>query len=101
MHQKKPVARLDIGQIKVLSDITGVPLVLHGGSGIDKEYVRSGIAAGIAKINVGTEIRQAYLRVIEGTGGDIAAAQDAVYLKVREVISVMLGLSNTRAILFG
>jgi len=100
-HQKKPVARLDIGQIKVLSDITGVPLVLHGGSGIDKEYVRSGIAAGIAKINVGTEIRQVYLRVIDETGGDIAAAQDAVYLKVREVISGMLGLSNTRAILFG
>lgn len=100
-HQKKPVARLDVAQIRILHEITGIPLVLHGGTGIDKEYVRRGIEAGIAKINVATEIRQAYLFTLEETGGNVAAAQDAVYLKVREVLSDMLGVSNTRTILFG
>jgi len=99
-HQKKPVARLDIEHIKILYDIIGVPLVLHGGSGIDMEYIRRGIEAGIAKINVGTEIRQAYLRAMEASGDDITAAQDAVYHKVREVLRDILGVSNTRTILF-
>jgi fructose/tagatose bisphosphate aldolase len=35
-------------------------LVLHGGSGIRKESIRAGVQHGIAKINVGTVLRQAY-----------------------------------------
>ena len=83
--QKKPEARLDIEHIKNLYAVTGIPLVLHGGSGINTEYIRKGIEAGIAKINIGTEIRQEYLRTLEAASGDTAAAQNAVYHKVREL----------------
>ena len=99
--QKKPEARLDTGHIKNLYDATGVPLVLHGGSGINVECLRRGIEAGIAKINVGTEIRQAYLSAMEETKGDVAAAQEAVYRKVREVNRDMLGVCDTRTLLYG
>lgn len=100
-HSKKPQARLDVEHIRILYEVSGVPLVLHGGSGIEKEYVRQGIEAGIAKINVGTEIRQAYIKPLEETVGDTAAAQEAVYFKVREVIKDMLGVSNSRTLLYG
>jgi len=97
--QKKPEARLNVEHIKNLYEATGVPLVLHGGSGINVDYIRRGVEAGIAKINVGTEIRQAYLSVLEKSGGNIAAAQEAVYHKVREVDREMLGICGTRDLL--
>ncbi len=100
-HQKKPDARLDVEHIAALSAATGLPLVLHGGSGILKDYIMRGIRAGIAKINVGTEIRQAYEQAMEKTGGDIPAAQAAVYDKVCHVITEMLEIENTRTLLFG
>jgi fructose/tagatose bisphosphate aldolase len=99
-NQKKPQARLDIEQIKRLHEATNLPLVLHGGSGILKSYIMDGVRAGIAKINVGTEIRQAYEQALNGSGGDIAAAQAAVYLKVCQVIRDMLEIENTRTLLF-
>jgi ketose-bisphosphate aldolase len=87
-HQKKPEARLDAAHIAALSQAGGIPLVLHGGSGIPEEYIRQGIAAGIAKINVGTEIRQAYERVL--TTSDVAdKAQEAVYRRTREILAAM------------
>jgi len=100
-NQKKPNARLDIEHIKRLREATGLPLVLHGGSGILKEYIMGGIRAGIAKINVGTEIRQAYEQALAQKPGDIPAAQAAVYDKVCSVIRDMLEIENTRTLLFG
>lgn len=95
-HQKKPSALLDIEHIGKLYQITGLPLVLHGGSGIGDEYIRQGIAAGIAKINIGTEIRQAYENSMEETGGNIPAAQERVYLRVREIAALILGPPESR-----
>jgi len=93
--QKKPQARLDLEHIAALYRATGKPLVLHGGSGIQKDYVRSGIKAGIAKINVGTEIRQAYEKGLQESG-DISRAQESVYSRMRQVITDMLGEKETR-----
>jgi len=95
-HQKKPAARLDIDHIGKLYEITGLPLVLHGGSGIPAEYIQKAIAAGIAKINVGTEIRQVYEKSIEEKPGDIQAAQEKVYCRVREIITEMSGVPELR-----
>ena len=58
--QAKPKARLALDHIEVLAEATGIPLVLHGGSGIQQEYVLGAVKRGVAKINVGTEIRQPY-----------------------------------------
>jgi ketose-bisphosphate aldolase len=87
-HQKKPEARLDIEHIASLYRAAGLPLVLHGGSGIQIDYIRKGIKAGIAKINVGTEIRQAYQKAI-AEKNDIGFAREAVYQKVLELIDGM------------
>ncbi len=100
-NQKKPEARLDIEHIEALSDATGLPLVLHGGSGINVDFIRRGIKAGIAKINVGTEIRQAYEQVINEDGSNVEEAQKAVYDKVCDIITNMLDIKDTRTLLFG
>jgi len=98
--QKKPEARLDVGHIATLSDVTGgMPLVLHGGSGIRREYILAAIEAGVAKINVGTEIRQVYEFALADKPGNIAYAQDKVYLRVRQIIKEFLGVNGSRKIL--
>lgn len=81
----KPTARLDIGHIQRLSDATGIPLVLHGGSGIANDYYLRAVKAGIAKVNVGTEVRQAYERAL-AESGDVSMAQDALYAYARKII---------------
>ncbi|MBD3307567.1 hypothetical protein GF339_14120 [candidate division KSB3 bacterium] len=59
-HEKKVEARLNIERIQAIQDAIKRPLVLHGGSGIKKEYLLEGFKHGIAKINIGTAIRHAY-----------------------------------------
>ena len=95
-HQKKPAAKLDIDHIRKLYEITGIPLVLHGGSGIPAKIVREAVAAGIAKINVGTEIRQAYENSMKENAGNINAAQERVYQRVREIIGDLSGPGESR-----
>jgi fructose-bisphosphate aldolase, class II len=49
-------ARLDVALIARLHDRLTVPLVLHGSSGVPEEEMRGAVAAGIAKVNVGTAL---------------------------------------------
>jgi fructose-bisphosphate aldolase, class II len=52
--------RLDIERIKNIHDSCGIPLVLHGGSGIADEDFINAIHAGISIVHINTEIRVAY-----------------------------------------
>lgn len=54
LYKGKP--RLDFPRLSAISRGTGIPLVLHGGSGIPDEDIRRAISLGIAKINVYTEM---------------------------------------------
>ena len=57
--------RLNIERIKSISESCGVPLVLHGGSGITDEDFTNAIKAGISMIHINTEIRVAYKQALE------------------------------------
>ena len=57
--------RLDIKRIKKIREVCGVPLVLHGGSGISDEDFTNAIKAGISMIHINTEIRVAYKEALE------------------------------------
>lgn len=52
--------KLNIERIKGISDSTGVPLVLHGGSGNSEEDFKNAIANGVAIVHINTELRVAY-----------------------------------------
>lgn len=54
--------QLDFDRLKVLRDVTGIPLVLHGGSGISAEDFKKAISLGITKINFFTGMSDAALR---------------------------------------
>lgn len=91
--QKKPAAKLDIERIAQLRTALNMPLVLHGGTGIERDYILKGIHAGISKINIGTELRQPYERAMRETG-DVEYARECVYIRCREVIRDFLNISN-------
>ena len=57
---RTPFAKLDISRIERIRELTGVPLVLHGASGVNDDEVRKGIVAGICKINIDTRIRMIF-----------------------------------------
>ncbi|OGM90064.1 hypothetical protein A3J77_01485 [Candidatus Wolfebacteria bacterium RBG_13_41_7] len=57
--------RLDIGRIKEIRKSAGVPLVLHGGSGIKDEDFSAAINAGISIIHINTELRVAWRKGME------------------------------------
>lgn len=54
LYKGTPNIRLDI--LDAINDTLGIPLVLHGGSGIPEEAIHECIRRGICKINVNTEI---------------------------------------------
>ncbi|WP_018133019.1 class II fructose-1,6-bisphosphate aldolase [Effusibacillus pohliae] len=55
---------LDFDRLAKIRDLTGVPLVLHGGSGIPDEDIRKAISLGVAKINVNTESQVAFTKKV-------------------------------------
>lgn len=87
--EKKVEARLDIPRLAKINAAAGVPLVLHGGSGIRKSYIMNGVRNGIAKINVGTAIRQPYERAL-ARGADEAAraVYEATVRAIREDLEI-------------
>ncbi len=57
--------KLDIQRINDIKIACGVPLVLHGGSGISDEDFKAAITAGISVVHINTEIRVAYKEALE------------------------------------
>ena len=52
--------RLNINRVHAIKEAAGVPLVLHGGSGIANQDFTDAIKAGISIVHINTEIRVAY-----------------------------------------
>lgn len=95
--EKKVAARLNIDHLEKIRDATNVPLVLHGGSGIRKEYLQGAFKAGIAKINVGTSIRQPYER---GVAESLEKGCEAAYQATLQVIRDELDIKGIASRLF-
>ena len=61
-YQGEP--KLGFDEMKEISEMTGIPLVLHGGSGIPSHQIQKAIEYGHAKINVNTECLQAWTKAV-------------------------------------
>jgi ketose-bisphosphate aldolase len=101
-------AGLDLDLIRTLGRRIEVPLVLHGGTGIEIAALVEAIRLGIAKVNVGTVLRRTFILALEGyfqthkaarvdpnegtsTGGQedlLAGARRAVTEEVLKLMSV-------------
>ncbi len=58
---------------KIHAATNGIPLVLHGGTGIPVEMIKKAISLGVSKINVNTELQLVFA---EATRGYIEAGKD-------------------------
>ncbi len=68
-HYKK-TPKLDIDRVReIYNETGGIPLVLHGGSGIPDDQVKEAIRAGIRKMNIGTDVCCAFT---EGVSNECA-----------------------------
>jgi fructose-bisphosphate aldolase class II len=94
---KKVTARIHIERLSELDEALQLPLVLHGGSGIALSYLHQSFNHGIAKLNIGTDIRQAYE---SNVGESVEKGQEAVKKRVLEIIDE-LGIAGTADILLG
>lgn len=102
-YKGKPNIRLDI--LKEIRNITNIPLVLHGSTGIPEDDVKHAINIGIAKINFGTLVRHKYLEYykesiekVDHNGHSWRIAMETE-LKLKDVIKdiIRLSKSNGRA----
>lgn len=57
-YKGKPNLAFD--RLREVRDGTGIPLVLHGGTGIPDDDIRKAISLGVSKINVNTENQSAF-----------------------------------------
>lgn len=63
-YRKEP--RLDIDTLKRIAQAVPCPTVVHGGTGLSFDVLRRLVAAGAAKMNVSTQIKQTYIDSLHG-----------------------------------
>lgn len=100
-YDGEPVLGFD--EMKEISELTGAPIVLHGGSGIPTHQIKKAIELGHAKINVNTECQQSWTAAVRETlkNNDvvydprkvIGPGKDAIVKTVKEKIQEF-GSSN-------
>lgn len=67
--------KLDFVRMEKIKEITNLPLVLHGGSGIPDDLIKKGISCGICKLNINTELQQAWTKGVR----EFLSTNDTVY----------------------
>lgn len=89
---------LDFERLKRCVKLGTPPLVLHGGSGIPDDMIREAIRIGIRKINVATEVRNAFMTGLESKVGarDIYAMYDAAKASVCRLATEKIRLFQRR-----
>jgi fructose-bisphosphate aldolase class II len=70
------VPRLRLELLAAIAGAVPLPLVLHGGSGLDPEQLRAACAGGIAKVNIDTELRRAFVQGLEAGLAEHGPADD-------------------------
>lgn len=93
--------QLDPERVSALAAATGIPQVLHGGTGLTPAQFRDLVGRGCAKVNVSTAIKEAYLKAGLGQLAEagrqgrwdpprfFAAAEDAVAAAAAEHIALL------------
>lgn len=69
----KQPPKLDIPRIAEIKKATGLPLVLHGGSGVPDEQIVAAVDAGIRKVNFGTDLCYSFLDEVFNTSRSLIA----------------------------
>ncbi|NMB08415.1 MAG: class II fructose-1,6-bisphosphate aldolase [Tissierellia bacterium] len=57
--------KIDFDRIKAIKEITNIPLVLHGSSGVPADSIKEAVSLGINKINIDTDLRIAFSNAVK------------------------------------
>jgi tagatose 1,6-diphosphate aldolase GatY/KbaY len=91
--------RLDFERLAAIRQAVPVPLVLHGASGLPPAQISQAIALGVRKLNVNTEVREAYLEALK-LALDAPKPPDLIDL-MRGVVVAMQAVVAGKLRLFG
>ncbi|MDA0270987.1 MAG: class II fructose-bisphosphate aldolase [Chloroflexi bacterium] len=86
--------RVDVLLVReIRAAVRGLPLVLHGGSGLTPRDLRDAVLAGIRKVNISSEIHAAFASAIaQSTGSDPRPALNAARAAVATVAAERIDL---------
>jgi fructose-bisphosphate aldolase class II len=59
-------AEINLDLLKALHQVLDIPLVIHGGTGFPEALIPQTLALGVAKVNIGTLLKQAFFDGIAG-----------------------------------
>jgi ketose-bisphosphate aldolase len=71
----KSEPKLDFDRLEAVLKLTDCPIVLHGGTGIPIADIQKCIGMGLAKVNVGTELKKAFSDTIRKMAGELPASE--------------------------
>jgi len=89
--------RLDFDRLLAIRKAVSVPIVLHGASGLPEGMVSRAVELGVCKLNVNTELREAYLGALKD---HLADSSDLIGL-MRSAIEAMQVVVCAKLQLFG
>ena len=93
----KKAPKLDIQRIRDIKNATGLPLVLHGGSGIPDDQITASIDAGIRKINFGTDVCYSFLDQVFATD----RSEVAIDLFMKDAVQAVADFASEKIRLLG
>jgi len=95
--------KLDFELLASLSAEVGVPLALHGASGLEPETLARAVRTGVSKVNLNTELRMLWFRTVAGATRasdnvyDLLAVQQKLAGEVATTVEVKLAQLGWRA----
>lgn len=64
VHGLEDEPKIDFELLKEINEVSPVPLVIHGGSGIPDEHIQKMVEINVAKINIASDLRQSFIRSV-------------------------------------
>jgi fructose-bisphosphate aldolase class II len=78
--QYKFEPKLDFERLAKIRDLVDIPIVLHGSSGVPDKDIQKAISLGVRKVNIDTNIREAFVRGVR------EAVQDPKEIDPRKIL---------------
>ncbi|MDI3477880.1 MAG: tagatose 1,6-diphosphate aldolase GatY/KbaY [Thermoanaerobacterium sp.] len=63
MYKGKP--KIDFERLRIIRDLVDIPIVLHGASDVPDEMIRKAVSYGINKINIATDLKNAFGKALK------------------------------------
>jgi ketose-bisphosphate aldolase len=94
-------SRLDLQLLAEIAETTGIPLVLHGGSGIHPEDAQAATKLNVYKINIGAALINGFVAGLS-EGAELAPDHEPKHQRIlRHVVGKLREIARSRLSLFG